>query len=268
MNRIVIHSKSESITLSTKKIKEMKSLLEHRSIRKYRKETIAPELLEKLILAGVRASNTGNMQLYSVVVTKDEDKKSKLAPLHFNQSMVKGAPVVLTICADINRFNKWCEKSNAEAGYDNLLWFINSTIDASLFAQNICIAAEGNGLGICYLGTALYNAKEFIEVLNLPKGVIPITAITLGYPDEDPELTNRLPIEAIIHNERYTNYDRESIKSVFKEKENLASSNQFVRENGKENLAQVFTDVRYKKADNEYFSQKFLETLREQGFKI
>lgn len=123
-------------------------------------------------------------------------------------------------------------------------------------------------MGICYLGTALYNAKEFIEALELPKGVVPITAIVLGYPAQNPPLTDRLPLEAVMHDETYADFSKDQVDQLFAEKESLASSKQFVAENQKENLAQVFTDVRYKKQDNEFFSAKLLETLREQGFQL
>jgi len=65
-----------------------------------------------------RASNTGNMQLYSVVVTRDKSQKEKLAPAHFNQPMVTEAPVVLTFCADANRFVKWASYRRTDAGFD------------------------------------------------------------------------------------------------------------------------------------------------------
>ncbi len=244
----------------------MDFLFEHRSIRKYKSTPIDNNLLNKILEAGTRASNTGNMQLYSVVVTKDIENRKKLAPFHFNQSMVTEAPVLLTICADVNRFNRWCGLKNADAGYDNLIWLVNAIVDAMLFAQNICVAAETQGLGICYLGTTLYNANEFIDALNLPKGVVPITAISMGYPDQNPPLTDRLPREAIVHDETYREESDDEILAYFKEKEELESSKQFVAENDKENLAQVFTDVRYKKADNLFFSDKLRKTLREQGF--
>ena len=246
----------------------MELLFQHRSIRQYKAEPIAEKLLKQIIEAGTRASNTGNMQLYSVVVTRDAERKAKLAPLHFNQPMVNQAPVLLTICADINLFNLWCEQRQADAGYNNLLWLMNATIDASLFAQNICVEAESHGLGICYLGTALYNAKEFIEELELPKGVVPITAIVVGYPDQDPPLTDRLPLEAVMHDEKYAEFSQGRVDGLFVRKEKLTSSKQFVAENKKENLAQVFTDVRYKKQDNEFFSAKLLDTLRQQGFNL
>ncbi|WP_163717283.1 nitroreductase family protein [Mangrovibacterium lignilyticum] len=246
----------------------MKTIFEHRSIRKYKPTPIPNDLLRKILEAGTRASTTGNMQLYSVVVSRDQERKAALAPFHFNQPMVKEAPVLLTICADLNRFNRWCELRNAEAGYDNFLWILNALTDASLFAQNICLAAESEGLGICYLGTALYNAPEISQALELPKGVIPVTAITVGYPDQNPPLTDRLPLDAIIHDEKYTANTDDRINEIFSEKEALESSAQFVAENKKENLAQVFTDIRYKKADNLHFSAKLLKYLKEQGFEL
>ena len=119
---------------------------------------------------GCRASTTGNMQVYSIIITRDEEKKRELAPFHFNQKMITEAPVVLTFCADFNRFNKWCRLRNAEPGYDNFLSFMTAAIDALLVAQTVCIAAESKGLGICYLGTTTYMAHKIIEVSETSKG--------------------------------------------------------------------------------------------------
>lgn len=237
-----------------------------RTIRKYTSEPVSDKLLNDLLLMGCRASTTGNMQVYSIVVTRDNNKKADLAPLHFNQKMVIDAPVVLTFCADFNRFNKWCVLRKAEPGYDNFLSFMTAAIDALLVAQTVCIAAESKGLGICYLGTTTYNAHKIIEVLNLPKGVVPVTTVTIGWPTEKPDQLERLPLEAVIHNESYKDYSDDDIERFYKEKEERTDSQQFVNENNKESLAQVFTDVRYKKADNIYFSKILLQVLKDQGF--
>lgn len=244
----------------------MELLNSHVSIRKFTDRPVDEELLQSIIYSGSRASTTGNMQLYSVVVSRNKENIENLAPLHFNQPVSKAAPVLLTFVADFNRFTKWCEINKAKPGYDNLLSFTTAVIDTLLFAQNVCVAAENNGLGICYLGTTTYNAKELIEELELPKLTFPITTVAIGYPDEQAELSDRLPLKGLIHNERYIDYTKESIDELYALKEGLESSKQFVKENRKETLAQVFTDVRYKKADNEFFSAKMLETLREQGF--
>ncbi len=244
----------------------MKEILNHKSIRKYKDKKISKEILNEILQAGVRGSNTGNMQAYSIIVIDNPEIKEKLAPLHFNQPMIKNSAVTLTFCADYNRFTKWCIQRNANPGYDNFMSFLCSAIDATIVAQNVCIAAEKHGLGICYLGTDLYNTDKVIDVLKLPKGVIPITTVTIGYPNEKPELTERLPLEAVIHYNEYNDYSAEQINKLYKEKEELQINKDFVKENNKENLAQVFTDIRYTKENNVTFSKLLLNTLKKQGF--
>ena len=241
-------------------------LNQHRTIRKYTEQPIDNELLDKLLTTACRASNTGNMQAYSIVVTTDPDIKQQLAPAHFNQPMIKQAPVVLTFCADYNLFSKWCEQRQAEPGYDNFQSFMATAIDTLLAAQTFCIAAESVGLGICYLGTTTYNAQEIIQALKLPKLVVPVTTITVGYPADMPEQTDRLPLEAVVHRETYKDFMSTDIDRIYAEKESSYFYKQFVDENNKETLAQVFTDIRYTKKNNEFFSDKFLEALKMQGF--
>jgi len=244
----------------------MELLKSHRTIRKYKSVDIAEDILQDILECGIRSSNTGNMQLYSIIVTRNAKKKAELAPFHFNQPMVKEAPLLLTICFDFNRFKLWCLANNAEVDFSGLLWLLNGTVDSSILAQNICVAAESYGLGICYLGTTLYNAPEISKVLHLPTGVIPITTLTIGYPEVTPELTDRLPLDSIVHFEEYQNYSADGIKEMYSFKENLESSKKFVEENGKENLAQVYTDVRYKSSDSQFFSGKLMKMLVDQGF--
>lgn len=243
------------------------TMKERRSIRKYSDRPVSEELINELLSVAMRASNTGNMQLYSVVVTRDEENKKKLSPAHFNQPMITEAPVVLTFCADANRFVKWAEQRKAHAGFDNLQTFMTSSIDAMLFAEAFAEAAEEKGLGICYLGTTTYNADKIIDILNLPELVVPITTITVGYPKEPlPAVSERLPLEAVIHKEQYSDYSPESIDILYKEKEELEVNKEFTRINNKETLAQVFTDIRYTKANNEHFSGVLMEVLKKQKF--
>ena len=244
----------------------VKAIFNHRSIRKYKSDPIDEKLLKEILQAGIRASNTGNMQLYSIIVTKDENLKNQLWEAHFKQDMVKQAPVLLTFVADINRFHRWCELRNAGTAYDNFFWFYNATIDAVIAAQNVAIEAEDKGLGICYLGTTTYMARKIIEILNLPKGVVPVTSLVLGYPDETPELTDRLPFDAVVFDEKYSELTENQIDKMWKEKENSKLTKKLIEENQTENLAQIFTQKRYKKQDNVFFSKEFLKIIEEQGF--
>lgn len=241
-------------------------LNKRKTIRKYKSKDVDEALLNELLTAACRTSTTGNMQVYSIIVTRDERMKTKLAPCHFNQPMVKEAPAVLTFCADFKRFNTWCRQRDAEPGYDNFLSFMTAAIDALIVAQTFCVAAEAKGLGICYLGTTTYTADKIIDILELPAGVVPVTTITLGWPDEDPVQVDRLPLEAVVHHEKYREYSATDIDRYYSEKEAREDSKQFIKENNLNTLAQVFTEARYKKSDNEHFSGVLLEVLRKQGF--
>lgn len=239
-----------------------------RTVRRYSRRKVDDALLREMLEAASHAPTTGNMQLYSVVVTRSEDGKKALAPAHFNQPSVTGCDVVLTFCADYNRFVKWCEVSGAEPGYDNFQSFITAVLDTALFAQQFCTIAEMHGLGCCYLGTTTYNAPQIADALGLPDRVVPVTTLTVGYPEGEAPLSDRLPVEAIMHSERYTGYTPESVKAFYADKEARDDSRRFVEENGKQSLAQVFTDVRYTRTASEHFSQVYLDFIRKRCFKV
>ena len=167
----------------------MKNILTRRTIRSYTKEDVNDTLLNELLFKASRTQTMGNLQLYSVVVTRSEEMKQRLAPAHFNQPMVTAAPVVLTFCADFRRTSRWAEERKAVPGYDNFLSFINAASDALLYTQTFCNLADEEGLGYCYLGTTIYMPQQIIDVLELPRLVMPIATITLGWPDENPPLS-------------------------------------------------------------------------------
>lgn len=237
-----------------------------RTIRQYSQRDVDEELLMRLLTDAERTQTMGNLQLYSVVVTRDANQKAQLAPAHFNQPMVSQAPVVLTFCADFRRTTRWAEERQADPGYDNPLSFLNAATDALLYCQTFCNLAEAEGLGLCFLGTTIYMPDAIIDALALPRLVFPVATITLGWPDEEPPLTDRLPIEAIVHRETYSDYTAERIDRFYNEKENLPENRHFVEINHKQTLAQVFTDCRYTRRDNEALSETLVKALRRQGF--
>ena len=216
----------------------MKNLLTRTTIRKYDSRDVADELLNRLLTEAARTQTMGNLQLYSVVVTRSEEMKARLAPAHFNQPMVTEAPVVLTVCADFNRTSQWARCRKADPGYDNFLSFINAATDALLYTQTLCNLMDEEGLGYCYLGTTVYQ----------------------------PQLTDRLPLGSFVHAETYMDYTPEKIDKYYAPKERLPENQHFVSINNKDTLAQVFTDLRYTRRDNEALSATLLDALRRQGF--
>lgn len=244
----------------------MQTINTRRSIRRYQDKDVDNTLLTQLIKEAERTQTMGNLQLYSVVVTRNEELKAKLAPAHFNQPMVTGAPVVLTFCADYRRTTLWTEQRQATPGYDNPLSFVNAMTDALLFCQTFCNLAEEEGLGCCFLGTTVYQPQSIIDTLQLPELVFPVATITLGWPDENPPLSDRLPVSTIIHEETFHDYSAADIDKAYAYKEQLDENKEFVKINNKQTLAQVFTDCRYTKADCEAMSETLLEALKKQKF--
>lgn len=237
-----------------------------RTIRQYSDKDIDEQLLREIIEAASHAPTTGNMQLYSIIVTRSEEGKKRLAPAHFNQPCLMSAKAVLTFCADFNRFTKWCLNNDATPGFNNFQAWLWAVQDTMIVAQQFVTLAEMNGLGTCYLGTTAYNAPEIAETLGLPDMVMPVITVTVGYPASTPEVSDRIDVSGIIHSETYNDYEKSDINRLYAEKEQREDSRRFINENGKKTLAQVFTDVRYPRADNEHFSKVITDFIRAKGF--
>ncbi len=245
-----------------------KYFMDRVTVRNFSDREVDAQLLRDMLEAAAHAPTNGNMQLYSVVITRDPMRKSKLTPTHFNQPAAVGANVLVTFCADFNRFVKWCEVSDAKPGYDNFQSFMSAVFDTVILAQQFCTIAELQGLGTCYLGTTAYNAPQIAEILELPSRVVPVITVALGYPGGESPKSDRIPAAGFIHEEVYKDYSDEDIKMIYAGKEAREDSRRFIEENGKQTLAQVFTDVRYPKETNEVFSKVYLDFIRKQGFGI
>lgn len=246
----------------------------HRSIRKYKPIPVTDELIHEILESGTRASSSGNMQAYSVIVTQSQNLKEKMLKAHFNQSMVLEAPVLLTFCADFHRMRKWLKLSKAPLNFDNLMSFLIATIDATLFSQNVALAAESRGLGICYMGTTLASCGEIAKILKCPDHVVPVVGFSLGYPDEDPQPRSRLPLEGLVHKEVYKDYTKTQIKKIYckKEREGFARfmSQELLKKkvlsSGSKNLAQIYTKIKYTRESHIEYSEIVTNCLKQKGF--
>ena len=236
------------------------------SVRNYEKRHIPESLLDDILERAMRAPTCGNMQLYSVIVTREPDRLLRLAQEHFNQPAAIGADVILTVCADFNRFTDWCKASGAKPGYDNFHSFMMALTDAIIYTQQVVTIAEMEGLGSCYLGTVNYNAKQISELLQLPDLVVPVASISLGYPEGNTAQCERLPLKAIMHDETYRKDSDEEVMQLFKTKDEFPENRKYIKENKKDSLAQVFTDIRYPESVNTAVSDSFLALLKDKGF--
>lgn len=178
-------------------------LMRHRSIRRFKSTPIAEEVLHTIVQAAQRASTSSNVQAYSVIAVTDSQLKQQLAEISGNQQNVLECPLFLVWCADLYRNQVAVEAEGIQMVAGTTENFIVATVDAALAAQNAAVAAESLGLGIVYVGGIRNNIREVTRLLGLPKLVYPVFGMCVGYPDQDPDLRPRLPLEAVLHREKY-----------------------------------------------------------------
>ncbi len=175
----------------------------HGSVRDYKTDPVPIETIETIVAAGQRASTSSNLQMYSVVVVTDADKRARLMSLCGDQEHIGQAPVYMAWCADLSRLERVCEHQgyNNESDYmENLMLAV---VDAALAMQNAALAAESLGLGFCYIGGIRNYPDKVIRLLELPPLVFPICGMTLGWPLQPARIRPRLPLEAVLHWETY-----------------------------------------------------------------
>ncbi len=172
---------------------EFRSLLrDRRSVRSFRRDDVAQEKVLRILQDAIRSPSAGNLQAWEFILVRNTDTKKRLAEAAFDQDFIAEAPVVLVVCADVER-SGW---RYGERGRN-----LYSVIDASMASIIILLSAVEEGLGGCYV--AAFDNGAVSETLNLPEQVRPIGIISLGYSGETPEFTSRMPLDRVLHIEKW-----------------------------------------------------------------
>ena len=225
-------------------------LARHRSIRKYKSDPIDPVIIEDVCEEAIAgASSSGNLNSFSIILTRDEERKKHLYKLHFDQDFILEAPLLITFCADWYRTREWLKARNARDNFNNLVGYHVAAYDAMIVAQNVCLGFESRGLGICYMGTTIFTMGEIAEFLNLPDTCLPVTTIVVGYPDEAPGKRDRLPLSAFLHEEVYHYSSAKEMDEYYRDREvkgwarymGIPELKKLAEEGGITSLAQFYT---------------------------
>ena len=178
-------------------------LSSHTSIRTYKNTKISKEEVFELISVAQHAASSHFVQAYSVIWVTDNQIKKKLGDYSKNPQQMETAGAVFVHCVDFERLRIAGQLNDTSIVTDSAENVMVGTIDIALFAQNLAIAAESKGYGICYIGGVRNSPAEISELLNLPTNVFPVFAMTMGVPDEQHEVKPRLPVDAILHENGY-----------------------------------------------------------------
>ena len=187
-------------------------LMGHRSIRKFTDEPIDDDTVEGIIAAGMAAATSSNLQGTTVIRVRNPETRSAIATLAGGQTYVETAAAFFVWCADLHRSAVACEMAGGEFHPGMTEHFVIATVDCALAAQNAVVAAEAQGLGICYIGGIRNDPQQVADLLELPDQVYPVFGLCLGWPDQDPMLKPRLPLSVTLKEERYDDSaDRDGI---------------------------------------------------------
>lgn len=192
-------------------------LQSHRSIRKFSDQKIPRELFLDLIRAGQSAATSNHVQAATVIHVKNQANRDKIAELAGGQTYIASCSDFLVFCADMKRSIDACKMIGAEVQEGMTEQLIVATVDAALMAQNVAVAAESAGLGICYIGGIRNNPAEISQLLKLPQQVYPVFGFCLGYADQDPDVKPRLPLEAILKEDYYDDSRDAELVAAFNE---------------------------------------------------
>ncbi len=180
------------------------NLMEHKSIRKFRREKIPRNKLDQIIKAGQAASSSSFLQGVTIIRITDPEKRTAFEEITGGQAYVKAAPEFLVFCADLSRPMRCCTDHGGTPSEGLTEHFIIATVDVALYAQNVAVAAESAGLGICYIGAIRNDAARSAALLDLPQQVYPVFGMCIGWPDQDPEVKPRLPVSVVLKENSYS----------------------------------------------------------------
>lgn len=184
----------------------IETLMQHRSVRAFTDQPLAPNTLELLVAAAQSASTSSNLQTWSVIAVEDPARKQRLSALAGNQAFINSCPLFLVWIADLARMQSMGDTRGKTTGsLDYLEMMLVATIDSALAAQNAAIAAESLGLGTCYIGAIRNDLEGVARELGLPPRAFATFGMCVGYADpaQRSAIKPRLPQASVLHKEQY-----------------------------------------------------------------
>jgi FMN reductase (NADPH) len=180
------------------------TLLNHRSIRKFKKQTLSEEQIKLLVECAQAASTSSFTQSFSIIGVEDPAIKKQLREISGDQPYVEENGYFFVFVADQYRNKQIGEQNGADTSVLDTTQRLTVALgDAAFAAQNMAVAAESMGLGICYIGSIQRDIEKTSKILQLPEYTFPVFGLAVGYPDQEPEKKPRLPFENIFHRNVY-----------------------------------------------------------------
>lgn len=237
----------------------IKLLHERASCRSFLVKKIPADVMRYILESGVHAATGGNLQPYSIIKIEKQAAKKRIAKLA-GQGFIADAPVNLLFCIDWHRLERWAKlEMTPFTATNSFRHFWISFQDTIITAQSICTAADAMGLGSVYIGTVLEFFSTLKRMFKLPKGVMPVVLLCIGYPKKKPVPRNKLGINAVVHNETYHELSDQQLLKAFNQK--YAGIKLDITSQRLKMIEQVCQEVAGKN-----FAKQSIEHVRRQGY--
>ncbi len=187
--------------------------------RAFQEKDIPSDVLDQLYDAAAKAPSGGGFQSVSVIAVTDQDKKDKLTEICRGQSFIKKAPLNLVFCIDYSRISRICELEPSPFDFTNqFMDFWMGIVDVSIMAHQVCLTAEALDLKSVYIGNVIHTIDQSSELLKLPKHVVPVIMLTIGYPKSEGKLSPKYDANVLIHNNEYKPLSDEALLTAYHQK--------------------------------------------------
>jgi len=247
----------------------LQAITRRRSIRRFKAKPVAEADIMRIVECGQRAPSACSLQTYSTIWVKDEDKRRMLWEACGKQSFILEAPVTLVPCADIRKIMQIMKRKRYETSFEKGLGYrtkLFAIVDAALAAENMVLAAEALGLGSVFAGGALGNGKVR-EALNLPKGVLPISLLCIGHPNENPPIRPRLRVDTTLFVDAYGSLQEDQIEEdVNRMNKALLQEGYYVKYGKRSPEFSWINNVERKLTEKEEAEETFAGEMRNTGF--
>ncbi len=191
------------------------TLLKRSSVRRFRPEPVSSGDLKTILAAARQAPTDASAQLYTILRIRDAELRRRLAHLSGDQQHVVDAAEFFILLADVYRLDELLRHRGERLGDWPRTALHFAITDAAIAGAHLAVAAEALGYGICWIGGLLNRVDEVAELLELPRGVLPVSGLVVGVPAERPDPRPRLPQEMVVHEDRYRKYDQAELESGY-----------------------------------------------------
>lgn len=249
-------------------------ILERASLRNFDKnKRVSREVLDKVLVAGIRAPSAGNIQPRTIMVVRDEVVKERLYELCGDQPFMKDAPVWIVICVDLHRHLKAAKLTGVKYDFTGVLPYTFGVLDAALSLENMVIVAEALGLGSVVIGSIIEYPEKAKDILKLPEHCLALSVLCIGYPTKKSERREKWDYNVIVCEDNYKDIDAKGVIEYW----NKTLANSLKRSGkkcSKEAVKKLFEERPYGKAYSSHYTEEFIKAtnkklmtfLREQGF--